>query len=77
MVAQHVEGSDLQVAYAAMRDAGDTLLQRVQASGDVKETVDMIDVLKLVYGIVMACEQAPEPEQVERMFELVIAGIEA
>lgn len=77
MAAKHVEGSDLQVAYAAMRDAGDTLLHRAQASGDVKESVDMIDVLKLVYGIVMACEQAPEPEQVERMFELVIAGIEA
>jgi AcrR family transcriptional regulator len=77
MAAKHVEGSDLQVAYSAMRNAGDTLLHRAQASGDVKDDVDMIDVLRLVYGIVMACEQAPEPDRVTRMFELVIAGIRA
>ena len=75
MAAKHIEGSDLYVAYSEMRDAGDVLLRRAQESGDVGADIEMIDVLKLVYGIVMACEQAPDPIRIERMFDVVIAGI--
>lgn len=75
MAAKHVEGSDLYVAYSAMREAGDVLLRRAQESGDVGADIEMIDVLRLVYGIVMACEQAPDPIRIERMFNVVIAGI--
>jgi hypothetical protein len=37
----------------------------------------MLDLLRLMHGIVLANEAAPEPEQAERMFELVMAGIRA
>jgi AcrR family transcriptional regulator len=75
MAAKHVEGSELQLAFVSMREAGEVLLHRAQASGDVRAGIEMTDVLKLVYGIVMATEQAPVPERVERMFDVVIAGI--
>lgn len=75
MAAKHVEGSPLQIAYLAMRNAGDVLLHRAQHAGDVDPAVEMIDVLRLVYGIVMACEAVTDPVRSERMFNVVIAGI--
>ena len=77
MAAKHIEGSDLQVAYESMRAAGLVLLERAKASGGVDADVDLVDVIKLVYGIVMANENAPDPSRVDRMFAMVIAGIRA
>jgi AcrR family transcriptional regulator len=77
MNAKHTEGSEIQLACVAMRDAGAALLARAQAAGEVRAGVDMIDLLRLIHGVVLANEQAPEPERVERMFDLVIAGIRA
>jgi hypothetical protein len=37
--------------------------------------VEIVDVLRLIHGIVLANEQAPDAERVEGMFNLVIAGI--
>ena len=75
MNAKHTEGSEIQMACVEMREAGSVLLRRAQESGDVKLDIDLIDVLRLMGGIVMANEHAPDPERVERMFGVVIAGI--
>lgn len=73
--AKHVEGSDIQLACVAMRDSGAVLLRRAQETGTVRSEVEMADVLRLMHGIVLANEHAPEPERAERMFALVMAGI--
>ena len=77
MAAKHVDGSEIQLAYAAMREAGTELLERAQAVGEVRPGVDMGDLLRLVHGVVLVSQQAPDPERMERMFQLVIAGIRA
>ena len=77
MNAKHTEGSDIQMACVEMREAGLVLLRRAQTSGEVKPDIDLIDVLRLMGGIVMANEHAPDPERVDRMFDVVIAGIKS
>jgi hypothetical protein len=58
-----------------MREAGAVLLRRAQEAGEVREDVEMVDVLRLMHGIVLANEQAPDQSRVNRMFDVVIAGI--
>jgi AcrR family transcriptional regulator len=77
MNAKHTDGTPIQLACSSMRGAGDALLQRAQAAGEVRADVEMTDVLRLILGVVMANEQASDPERAERMFGLVIAGIRA
>lgn len=77
MNAKHTEGTEIQMACASMREAGAVLLRHAQEMGDVRSDVEMVDVLRLIHGIVLASEQAPDPERVERMFDLVMAGIRA
>jgi hypothetical protein len=75
--AKHTEGSEIQLACLAMRASGAVLVKRAQDAGTVRPDVEMLDLLRLMHGIVLANEAAPEPEQAERMFELVMAGIRA
>jgi AcrR family transcriptional regulator len=75
MNAKHSEGSEIQVACVCMRDAGTVLLENAQAAGQVRPDVQMVDVIRLMHGIVLANEQAPDPERATRMFDLVMAGI--
>jgi AcrR family transcriptional regulator len=75
MNAKHVEGSPIQLACAGMREAGTVLLRRAQAAGQVGAHVEMTDVLRLIHGVVLANEHAPDPQRAERMFDLVIAGL--
>lgn len=77
MNAKHTEGSEIQVACVSMREAGTALLQRAQAAGEVRAEVDMVDVLRLIQGVLLANEASPDPVRVGRMFDLVIAGIRA
>lgn len=77
MNAKHMDGSDIQVACVSMREAGAVLLRHAQEAGEVRADVDMIDVIRLIHGIVLASEHAPDPERVDRMFNLVMAGIRA
>jgi len=74
---KHTEGSDMQRAYVEMRAAGTALLRRAQEAGEVRPDVEIGDVLRLVHGIVLINESAPDPERAERMFDVVIAGIRA
>ncbi len=75
LAAKQIEGSELQTACAAMRDAGAELLRRAQAAGAVRPDVEMTDLVRLVHGIVMADALAPDPARSARMFDVVIAGI--
>jgi AcrR family transcriptional regulator len=75
MNAKHVEGSEIQLACVAMRASGAVLLERAQAAGFIGEKVDLSDVLRLIHAIVIANEQSPDAAQLQRMFDLVIAGI--
>jgi hypothetical protein len=58
-----------------MRNAGAVLLRNAQDDGLVREDIDMIDLLRLMHGIVLASEQARDDQRVDGMFNLVIAGI--
>jgi AcrR family transcriptional regulator len=73
--AKHTEGTAINLACTDMRNAGTALLRRAQAAGEVRADVDLTDVLRLIHGVVLANEQAPDAERVARMFALVIAGI--
>ncbi len=73
---KHVEGSDMQLAFADMREAGERLLRRAQQCGEVSEDVELIDVLRLVWGIeLIAAQAAAPPERINAMFAIVAAGL--
>jgi AcrR family transcriptional regulator len=75
MNAKHTEGTEIQIACVDMREAGAVLLRRAQEAGDVRPDVEIVDLLRLMHGIVIANEQAPDQSRVEPMFDVVIAGI--
>jgi AcrR family transcriptional regulator len=75
MAAKHVPGTKIYEANMAMFTAGSTLLQRAQASGQVRTDVNGLDLIRLVYGITMVNEHASDPDGVKRMLDIVIAGI--
>jgi AcrR family transcriptional regulator len=75
MNAKHTEGTEIQVACVNMREAGAVLLRRAQDAGEVRADVEIVDLLRLMHGIVIANEQAPDQSRVSPMFDLVIAGI--
>ena len=75
MAAKHVQGTRIYAANEAMHKAGEVLLLRAQAAREVRKDVDIVDVLRLVYGIVLVNEHASDPDGANRMLDLVIAGI--
>jgi AcrR family transcriptional regulator len=75
MAAKHVPGTRIYDANKAMHEAGEVLLQRAQAAKQIRGDVNIIDVVRLVYGIVMVNEHASDPDGVNRMLDLVITGI--
>jgi AcrR family transcriptional regulator len=77
MNAKHTEGTEIQIACVNMREAGAVLLNRAQEAGEVRADVEIVDVLRLMHGIVIANEQAPGQSRINPMFDLVIAGIRA
>jgi AcrR family transcriptional regulator len=57
-------------------EAGAALLARAQAAGAVRPDVQLWDLLKLVSGIAMTCEQAPDCEiMADRLLALVMDGV--
>ncbi len=75
MNAKHTEGTEIQIACVSMRDAGAVLLRRAQDAGEVRPDVEIASLLRLMHGIVMANEHAPDQSLVNPMFDVVIAGI--
>jgi hypothetical protein len=56
-----------------MRGAIGGLLKSAQDAGAIRPDVDQITVLRLVHGVGMASENAPE--MADRMLDLVIDGL--
>jgi hypothetical protein len=75
MAAKKVPGTRIYAANKAMREAGNVLLLRAQAAGQIRMDVHLIDVMRLVYGIALVSEHASDPDGANRMLDLVIAGI--
>ena len=75
MAAKQVPGTRIYAAHKAMHEAGNVLLLRAQAAGQIRTDVHLIDVMRLVYGIALVNEHAPDPDGANRMLDLVIAGI--
>ena len=60
---------------AAISEAGDLLLQRAQASGDVRQDTNISDVARMVSGI--ASIRAADPGQIDRILEMALDGLRA
>ncbi|HTK11777.1 MAG TPA: helix-turn-helix domain-containing protein [Ktedonobacteraceae bacterium] len=75
MAAKQVPGTRIYAANRAMHEAGNVLLLRAQAAGQIRTDVHLVDVVRLVYGIIMVNERASDPDGINRMLDLVIAGI--
>jgi AcrR family transcriptional regulator len=56
-----------------LRAAAEALLQRAQAAGDVRDDVDIEDVLRLVNGIALGTDDAPD--SAARLFRLAMDGL--
>jgi AcrR family transcriptional regulator len=78
MNAKHTEGSEIQRACSAARDAGALLLERAKQEGAVRDDLDLVDLLRLLHGMLYAIEANPDPnadEREERMFDLIVSGM--
>jgi AcrR family transcriptional regulator len=75
MAAKHVPGTRISAANIAMLQAGEVLLRRAQDAGQIRSDVLLVDVVRLVYGMVMVNQHASDPDGIDRMLDLVIAGI--
>jgi AcrR family transcriptional regulator len=59
----------------AMRETVDRLLRHAQEAGAIRQDVQALDVLRLVHGIGVATEQAPE--DTDRLLSLMLDGLAA
>jgi len=59
--------------WVAMRDTADRLLTRAQEAGVLRDDITSQDVLRLVHGIAMATEHAPE--DTDRLLSLLLDGL--
>jgi AcrR family transcriptional regulator len=75
MAAKHDPGSNIYAANIAMIQSGAVLLQRAQDARYIRSDALLVDVIRLVYGIVMVNHHAADSEGANRMFDLVIDGI--
>jgi AcrR family transcriptional regulator len=61
--------------WGAMNDATERLMTRAQDAGLLRDDIKPIDVLRLVHGIVIATEQAPD--ETDRLLGLMLDGLRA
>jgi hypothetical protein len=69
-------GKDSQLissCWGAMIDAAERLMTRAQEAGLLRDDIKPIDVLRLVHGVVIATEQAPE--ETDRLLGLMLDGL--
>jgi AcrR family transcriptional regulator len=64
-------------ACESMRRAGAALLARAQAAGEVREDVDIDDLVRMVQAVALAAEESDDPEAAERLFGYVLHGVRA
>ena len=58
---------------ANVREAGDLLLNRAKEAGTVRPELQLMDILRLVGGITMGRDMAPD--QANRLLDIVLAGL--
>ncbi|WP_406049040.1 TetR/AcrR family transcriptional regulator [Kribbella sp. NBC_00889] len=56
-----------------VREAGQLLLDKAKASGEVRPELDLTDIMRLVGGINMSRDM--EPEQAQRLLDIVLCGL--
>ena len=59
----------------SMRQAGAALLARAQAAGDVRDGVDIDDLVRMVQAVTLAAEESDDPGTAERLFGFVLDGV--
>ena len=59
---------------ANVREAGDLLLNRAKEAGTVRPELQLMDILRLVGGITMGRDMAPD--QAHRLLDIVLAGLQ-
>jgi AcrR family transcriptional regulator len=70
------EGSPVNTSCAQMKRAGEALLARAQAAGQVRAGVDLGDLLLVVHGIVLVSQQvSASADRPLRMLNVVIDGL--
>jgi AcrR family transcriptional regulator len=78
MIPMMEKGPTLSACYRDIHSAGDALLARAQEAGAIRSDVSVSELLKLVNGIAMSCENAANCSmQSERLFSLVMDGVRA
>jgi AcrR family transcriptional regulator len=65
----------ISVCSLRMNDTLDRLLVHTQGTGVVRPDISAKDVLRLVHGIVMACEQSPQ--DTDRLLDVMLDGLRA
>jgi AcrR family transcriptional regulator len=76
MSAKLQEGTDVNTSCHQMKQAGAELLARAQAAGQVRQGVDLGDLLLVVHGIVLVNEQVPTTaDRPQRMLAVVVDGL--
>jgi AcrR family transcriptional regulator len=56
-----------------VKEAGDLLLDKAKAAGDVRPEIDLTDLMRLVGGITMARDT--DPETANRLLDIVLCGL--
>ena len=64
-------------ACESMRHAGAALLARAQAAGEVREGVEIDDLVRMVQAVTLAAEESDDPDTAERLFGFVLDGVRA
>jgi AcrR family transcriptional regulator len=76
MSAKLQEGTDVNTSCHQMKQAGAELLARAEAAGQVRQGVDLGDLLLVVHGIVLVNEQVPTTaDRPQRMLAVVVDGL--
>ncbi|HEY3669450.1 MAG TPA: helix-turn-helix domain-containing protein [Acidimicrobiia bacterium] len=61
----------------SMRQAGAALLARAQAAGEVRDGVEIDDLVRMVQAVTLAADESDDPETAERLFGFVLDGVRA
>jgi AcrR family transcriptional regulator len=76
MSAKLQEATPVNASCREMKQAGQDLLERAQATGRIRGSVDLADLVLVIHGIVLVNQQVPTAaDRPERMLKVVIDGL--
>jgi len=70
-----VESELISTCWVTMRETTERLLANAQEAGKIRPDVTAMDVMRLVHGVVVGTERAPE--QADRLLGIVLDGLSA